>query len=861
MILPAVLIAAVLCAGILLGGLHPATAALWLSLGAAAICAGFLFLRRERLCFAGTASLLAWVFLGAGAVTLETGALPAEHASRLSTREGFPADTALRWRGRLRSNPVALGWGARMEIDLDEVERAGRAVEVSGGLRLLWHGDDGNRRQLPALLAGDRVEALVRARAPRNFLNPGAIDVRGSLARHGIHLTAALRDPALLRKLSTPPLDFRHWTARIRGRLLARLDELFAATPQRAAVLRGMLLGDYSFIDHQAVTDFQKTGVYHVLIISGMHMVAVAAFVYWLGRLLGIPAPARALLTVFVLGCFVAIVEDSPPVTRAAVMTVLVLVARVLFRRVDLLQSVAVAAVLMLLASPSALFDPSFQLSFLAATLIGALVMPALRGSSSPYRMGLAHLSDSTRDTGLPPRAIQLRLDLREAAAQLAGRLPAALVPLAGWMVAAPVSVALAMWEVFLTSTIIQIGMLPVLAHTFHRVSLAGPLANIPAVALSGLMVPLGLVTLIFDSISRWLGMALAAGLGLLTSALVDCVAWFSRWQGGDHRIPGPPLWLIFVFFATLAALCAAARLRLPAPLRRALMAVVAVQAWAVAVFPFAPRFEPEKLSLTVLDVGQGDSLFVVAPDCRTMLIDGGGQFPGARVSGFRPAVDIGERVVSPFLWHSGIRRLDVVALTHAHLDHMDGLFSVLQNFHVGELWVGRDVHSPAYRELVARAAARGIRVVHHLRGHSFQWGEMTGVVLWPEDSTQAAQPSNNDSLVMRLEFGRHSMMLPGDIEEVVESELVTREVPLPSAVLKVAHHGSKSSTGEGFLRSARPAVAVVSVAENNPFGHPHPDVVGRLERAGVRILRTDRHGAVRFTSDGRTLRVSLPRN
>jgi len=861
MILPAVLVAAALCAGIVGGTYLNALPLFWLGVSAGSWLAAVLLVRRGYLRLALTSALACWALLGAGAASLERRAIPPDHVTLLVAKESFPADTPLRWRGRLRSNPVPLGWGARAELELEEVELAGRPVRVEGGLRVNWYREEGSSENFPALRAGERVEVLARARRPRNFQNPGAFDFRNYLARHGIHLTASLRSVELLRKLDGPRPEFRHRTARIRGALLARLDSMFAASPQIAAVLRGMLLGDYSFIDHDVATAFQRTAVYHVLVISGMHLVALAAFVYWVARLFRLPVGLRTILTILVLGGFVAIVEDSPPVARAAVMAALVLLARLLFRRVDLLNSVAVAGILLLLASPASLFDPSFQLSFLAAATIGALALPAVEGSSGPYRRALTHLSDVTRDAVHPPRAAQLRLDLRVATAALASRLPAKLAGLPRRLVTAPLATALLLWEVFLVSTVIQIVMLPLMAGYFHRISLSGPLANIPAVVLSGVIVPLGFLSLLFEFLSSSLGALFAELLRLCTAALLATVDWFSRWPAGAYRIPAPPPWLLVGFFAAVVSLSIAARLHLRRAWRLGLCALLAVLVWAVATFPLAPATDPGKLSLTVLDVGQGDALFLAAPDGRTMLIDAGGQFPGTLGRGFRRGIDIGEQVVSPFLWHLGLKRIDIVLLTHAHLDHMDGIYSVLDNFRVGQVWISRGLDTPAFRELLARASARGTNVVYQRRGERFAWGGMVGEFLWPESNSSAAEPSNNDSLVVRLSFGGFRFLLPGDIEGPVEEKLVAFAEPLGAQFLKIPHHGSKSSTSPGFLAAVAPAVAAVSVADSNPFGHPHPDVLARLENRAVRILRTDRNGAIRVTTDGRSIVVSFPRD
>jgi competence protein ComEC len=422
-----------------------------------------------------------------------------------------------------------------------------------------------------------------------------------------------------------------------------------------------------------------------------------------------------------------------------------------------------------------------------------------------------------------------------------------------------------------LLSLVIQWGMLPLLALDFHRVSLAGPLSNIPAVVLTGLIVPLGFLTLLATFVWGRLATTLAKILGLFASGLLATVGWFSRWPRVSYRIPGPPLWLMILFFGVFICLVARARAvaanRATRASRRSLPPAVRPAEWiavvalalctlAVATHPFAPAIERGRLEVSVLDVGQGDSIFTAFPDGRTMLIDGGGQ-PGSEwVGGHRSGVDIGEQVVSPYLWSRGVKSLDVVALTHAHHDHLDGLHSVLENFRVRELWVGHDEETPAYESLRREARRRGVAIVHQTSGEHFNWAGVDGDFLWPADATAVAQASNDDSLVLRLADNQMRFLLPGDIQNKVEDKLVKDRAPLAADFLKVPHHGSKTSSTELFLAAVAPRVAVVSVGDANPFGHPAANVVERYEHFGVRLFRTDRDGAVTALTDGRNIVV-----
>ena len=241
--------------------------------------------------------------------------------------------------------------------------------------------------------------------------------------------------------------------------------------------------------------------------------------------------------------------------------------------------------------------------------------------------------------------------------------------------------------------------------------------------------------------------------------------------------------------------------------------------------------------------------------------IGGGGAFGGFSGHEAHNSIDPGEDAVSPYLWSRGFQKLDVVALTHAHQDHIGGLTAILKNFRVGTLWIGREVESAALENLEKVARERKILIVHEIRGNTLSWDGVEAQFLWPEIAPEEVGPApkNNDSLVLRLKYGERTLMLPGDAEKQAESAMLDEngEPGLRADVLKVGHHGSKNSAMPGFLAAVQPRVAVISAGEDIPYGHPNSELLERLTTAGVRILRTDRDGAVHVLTDGKELEIS----
>jgi competence protein ComEC len=282
---------------------------------------------------------------------------------------------------------------------------------------------------------------------------------------------------------------------------------------------------------------------------------------------------------------------------------------------------------------------------------------------------------------------------------------------------------------------------------------------------------------------------------------------------------------------------------------------LAAVLALFALVFyhPFAPKVRSGQLEFSALDVGQGDSLFIAFPNGKLMLIDGGGipVFGGKS----KPKLDIGEDVVSPYLWSRSIRKLDVIACTHAHDDHMGGVAALIDNFHPSELWAGANPDSPIWRIVQQHARERGVRIVPMQSGRCLNFGGATIEVLSPpQDYVPASTPKNNDSLALRIAYRKRSFLFTGDMEKEMEGRILADDRPIRADVLKVGHHGSKTSSTDPFLDAVSPAFAVISNGFENSFHHPHAETLNRLAAHRAGVLRTDTDGLVTLRTDGERL-------
>jgi competence protein ComEC len=697
----------------------------------------------------------------------------------------------------------------------------------------------------PALRYGERVEVEARVREPRNFGNPGAFDYASYLRRREIFWLASASGASAIRRL--PGSCGEWWRAavfRLREHALQRADRLWPSGGYVRGLMKATLLGDDSQLERVWVDEFRRTGTYHAIVISGAHVGALSAALFLL--LCWTPRAGRGWAVVATVWLYALVTGGAPPVVRSALGLTLFLLCRAVYREPRWLNLLALAALCFLIPDPEVLFDASFQLTFLAVLLLTLLAGPLVEQWAGWRSRALRGLGETRWDPRQEPRAGQFRVEARLLGETLhhAARLPL------GWSL--PLVEYAARGLLWLgggvaASAVMQIGFALPMAIFFHRVSFTGLAANLAVLLPMGGVVPLGLAALVTGS------SAAAAGAAWLLTLSRNLVAFLDRWEP-RLRIPDPPWWLAVLCVLLLVALAAAKAWPWPRRILSAgLLAALAVVVW----HPFAPRQTAGQLELTAIDVGHGDALLVALPRGGFVLVDTGGLpvFGGGR----RPRLDIGEEVVSTYLWTRSIRRLDAIAVTHADDDHAGGLRALLDNFAVGELWTGVMPRQGEWAALEQAAAARGIPVRRPVQGDILERGGARFEVVWPPPGMPAPteRDFNNGSLTLRLTYGKRAFLLAGDLERRAEQELVASGLPVQADVLKVAHHGSRTSSTAALLDAVRPSLALISTGYRSVYGHPHPDVLARLRQRGMAVLRTDLHGLLTVRTDGQSLDIA----
>ena len=750
--------------------------------------------------------------------------------------------------------------------DADDVQAPG-----AGGARLTVRWPAGTSPQPSGaegpFRCGERIRAVAQLRQPEVYHDPGVWSRQDFLLDQGITSTAAVKVERIERLGPAPGLflacrlgGLQHASS---SRLLAlpaamgRLPSALRLSQDDAVMLAAMVTGDRTYLTRSLRVGFERTGSFHMLVVSGFHLAIVAGCILWAARRLHIPRVPATLLTILASFGYALFTGFATPVQRSLWMVSLYLLGRLVYRERSPLNTIGFAALCLLAASPRSVFESSFQMTLLAVVSIGGIATPLLQGTVHPYITAARDLRLTALDAKLSPRLAQFRSALRMTAVafqavgggRFVGRLAWRVFPWA-------VRFILRIVELIAVSCVVELAMTLPMAMYFHRITIVALPVNLFILPLLAILMPAALLTLV--ALFAWPAAAVFPGMvvALFLHFGVALVHLFGSFSFGDVRISGPVLWQSAAFCVLLGAAVALARFAFSSRSRwpRPLVWATLLLAGLVAVAPRPIQHPANALLVEAIDVGQGDSLLLITPDGKTLLVDGGGFGGGPRQA--PQEFDIGEEVVSQALWARGIRHLDAVALSHAHSDHMGGLPAVVRNFHPHELWVGNNPLSAPYRALLDEAAGLHVRLRTLRAGEAFPLGSARVNVLAPFSSYHPGEaPANNDSMVLRVAYGTTSVLLEGDAEAPIEQAMLG-EPDLASTLLKVGHHGSVTSSIPDFLARVAPQWAIISCGLNNRYGHPRPEVLEELQAAKIRTFRTDLNGASCFQLDGKTAAV-----
>lgn len=578
----------------------------------------------------------------------------------------------------------------------------------------------------------------------------------------------------------------------IRKKALKLVDQNFDSVT--APIAKALLLGYKNELEGNTKQAFARSGLSHIMAVSGLHVGLIIA-PFWLI----IPyfwtkkhgTKIGLALLILILIFYAGLTGFSVSVLRASVMAVLLTYGKLFSKSSDSLNLMGIAALVILLFDPSQLFEIGFQLSF-SAVLIILLVLPVIQN--------------------LIPYWVRIK-----------------------WY-GAPVMV-------IIISLVVQLGLYPLQAFYFGEVSLISPLANALFVPLLSIIVPLSLLALIISSVIPAVGFFINYPSLVFLGVLNDFVSFSSQLSQSWFEVQKPGI-LIFLFWISFVLMIGSWR---NPNIKWKLMAVSLFFLFFVPLDSAFKKFESPKMIVTILDVGQGDATFLQTPNGKNILIDAGVWSPGS---------NSGKQILLPFFKENNIQKLDAIFLSHPHADHIGGINDLINETEIDTIYnSGFEYESNLYRNYIKLAKSREIPVVSLKAGTKVYLDEnLLILVLGPEKGKFNNDP-NQHSLVLNIIHGENEFLFTGDAGEDQERRLVENYGHLlDTDFLKVGHHGSKTSSELFFLKEVTPDIAVVSVAEQNRFGHPHPEAVERLESTQSEIYYTSRDKALIFESDGKSI-------
>lgn len=693
------------------------------------------------------------------------------------------------------------------------LDRTSTGPDLPRVVRLTWRAPE------RLLLQGDRIRVRATLRAPGGSLNPGGFDYAAYLERQGIDATATVTGPEAVEFLESGREHVRWilWNQFDRWRGAIRLAAIRSLSQPALGLYLGVIIGERGYLDQELRDQFMVTGTVHLLSISGSHLglVAILTFVAVRRAILCLPSVwllglsrrmtatrMAAVATVLPVTVYACLAGAELATVRSLVMILVALITRWLGYEQRMFHALAVAAVAILLHDPQAIYDISFQLSFLSVCAIAwwlARPVGPQEEEQEPARSLISKGMQWGRD-------------------------------------------AMAM------SAVVTLATIPLVAFYFNQLPWLGLFTNVVAVPVMGvLLVPAGLVAAFWHSAGSVEGLPLAGMLQWSIDQFVEGLAYVASVPGGEWHLASPSLITMLMFYGCLSAMWVRSGWG-----RRQWIAsagLLLLLSWWI----WSPRLllDGDRFRVTFLDVAQGDSAVLELPDGQVVLIDGGATYE---------RFDMGRGVVGPYLWNRGIRTIDHVIATHPQLDHVGGLAWVLRHFSVRHFWgTGDRREEPFYRRLQHALADRGLtEQVARAGDEMLSSGSCRLRVLNPPDMTGARESAlgrriegqvlNNRSIVTQLTCGRHRIVFTADVEQETLRRLTQNVEQGRVDVVKVPHHGAASSLQRDWLGALRPGYAVISVGRHNPYGHPAPSVLDAYTAQGASIYRTDRDGGVWVT-------------
>ncbi len=839
----------------------------------------------------------AFFFVGALCFQIENQTISSNRIKQIYDEHQINSGDPIEIEGVLQTEPALTVGGLFLILKTENAVHKESELNLSGKIKLFAPIRD---EQIEAEYAhlnlhyGSRIRVACRLRREDNFLNAGVNSQKELLDGQEIDAVVIVKSPLLIEKLAdTDTFAPLAWLYRRRANLIIEFRDNFNGST--AGVLIASLLGSRYFLDKQTAEVFRDGGTFHVLVISGLHITFIGGLTLLFIRFFTNKRLWQFIIASLFLWSYSLAVGAEIPVIRATIMFTILLFSQVIYRSGTLLNAFGFCALILLVWRPNDVFSASFQLTFAS---VGAIILTAFPLIEKLRSIG--SWSPSAK-TPFPPKVpvwlknfcetIYWRETIweREKSRQL---WTANLIksPQLKWLESRNLQSFLRyLFEAILVSLIVQAWLLPILIVYFHRLSILSVFFNLWVGIIIALESFAAVFAILLAQISGALAFPFVKITEILNWLLISVPGFFTENNWANVRLPiyaGAMKSIYVLYFVPLIfltillnhwklfAVDSESRNFLTVKISASPILRVAAFSFIIlfALIVFHPLSAPRadgRLHIDFLDVGQGDSALITFPNGETLLIDGGGKrnFTQTSVKNdlegeteiFEPdSPTVGEMVVSNFLWEKGYSQIDYILATHADADHIQGLSDVARNFSVRAAMFGRTpLKNAEFAKLYSILEKRKIKSLTLSCGNILTFGAVKIEVLNPEkDENAEAISDNNHSIVLRVIYGARKFLLTGDIEKETEMKLLNSPELLQTDVIKVAHHGSRTSSSREFINLSKAKLAIISVGRESPFGHPHEEVVRRWESIGAKTLTTGENGTISVSTDGQDLQL-----
>lgn len=837
--------------------------------------------------YAAIVVVAAFVFAGAFCYQFEIADISSDRIKVLYDSGQIASAMPVEVEGTVFGRPEPAMDGVFIRLSASRILSAANERSASGTVRLFLPVTDAEQfADLDALdlRSGTRVRIACEIIREDKFLNPGVLPRKQLLDQQGIDATATVKSPLLIEILGHSGPSVLDLVYGPRSWLIDEFRERLS--PPASGVMIASLLGDKHFLDKETAEVFREGGTFHVLVISGLHITFIGGLLLWLVSILTSDRKIQLVVVSGILWAYSIAVGGDVPVVRASVMFTAFLISRVIYRSGNLINTLGLSCLILLAFRPGDLFEPSFQLTIVSVASIIAMAFPLIEKLRS---IGM-WMPDAAKP--FPPNVPTLlkrfceMLYWRQSVWEIeqerhiwsgrifkrpffASKVKGAFRALSAYL-----------FEGLLVSFVVQAWMLPLTIHYFHRVTPVAVFLNLWVGALLAVESFAAIFSVLFGVFSDSLAYPFAIITNALNRILVFVPQLFTDPAWASFRVPVytgqlKPIYILYFLPVLTAAYLVFSwdpfglRNSMPDGKRRSRyllgsMIAAILPAALMTFHPFSAPGPDGRLHVEFLDVGQGDSALITFPDGKTMLIDGGGTVTFRANDGdadeqIEPDVPrIGELVVSEFLWEKGYSKIDFLVASHADADHAQGLVDIVNNFDVGGIFIGAWPEGGSELDELFKAASKASVPIKQIgRGDRFEVGGVLIETLWPIKGRELSGSDNNSSIVMRVLFKDRSFLFTGDIEQEAENALTSGTTQLAADVIKVPHHGSRTSSSEAFIRLSKPEWAIVPVGRRSRFGHPHTEVIERWKLAGTHVIRTGDKGTVSFVTDGLELELA----